>query len=204
LWDVLENIILSQDPDMHVWRLDASGSFSSKSCYKAFFLGAITFEPWKRLWKSWAPPKCKVFLWLALRNKCWTTDCLAMRGLPHPSQCVLCDQEEETVQHILTSCVFARQFWHHLLAALGMSSFAPSNWKSGETKKKGFNSLLILGAWTLWNHRNKCVFEGRSPSIPAALKFFREESKIWCLAGASKLQALIGLDVGLGSGGGLR
>jgi len=97
-----------------------------------------------------------------------------------------------------------------------MSSIAPSldeisfaDWwrkASGRVekpRKKGFNSLLILGAWTLWNHRNKCVFEGRSPSIPAVLKFFREESKMWCLAGASKLQALVGVDVGLGSGGGL-
>ncbi|WVZ52762.1 hypothetical protein U9M48_003790, partial [Paspalum notatum var. saurae] len=176
LWDVLENITLSQDPDLHVWRLGASGSFSSKSCCKAFFLGAITFEPWKRLWKSWALPKCKVFLWLALRNKCWTIDRLAMRGLPHPSQGVLCDQEEETVQHILTSCVFARQFWHHLLAPLGMSSIAPSLdeisfadwWKKAigrveKPRKKGFNSLLILGAWTLWNHRNNCVLKGDPP-----------------------------------------
>jgi len=37
-------------------------------------MGFITFEPWKRLWKSWAPPKCKFFLWLAIRNKCCTSD----------------------------------------------------------------------------------------------------------------------------------
>jgi hypothetical protein len=29
-------------------------------------------------------------------------------------------------------------------------------------KKKGFNSVVILRAWSLWKHRNKCVFDGGS------------------------------------------
>jgi len=35
--------------------------------------------------------------------------------------------------------------------------------------RKGVNSLIILGAWIIWKHRNACVFEGVSPSL----------SKIW-------------------------
>jgi hypothetical protein len=31
--------------------------------------------------------------------------------------------------------------------------------------RKGVNSLIILGAWIIWKHRNACVFEGASPSI---------------------------------------
>ena len=27
-----------------------------------FFHGSITFEPWRRVWRSWAPAKCKIFL----------------------------------------------------------------------------------------------------------------------------------------------
>ena len=58
-----------------------------------FFVGSITFEPWKRLWKSWAPNKCKTFVWLAIRNRCWTADRLQKRGLPHLERCPLCDQD---------------------------------------------------------------------------------------------------------------
>ncbi|GJN09731.1 hypothetical protein PR202_ga27762 [Eleusine coracana subsp. coracana] len=61
LWDCLMNIDLNDNDDQHVWRLDASGCYSAKSAYKAYFRGAITFEPWTRVWKSWAPPKCKMF-----------------------------------------------------------------------------------------------------------------------------------------------
>jgi hypothetical protein len=68
LWDILHKAILSQDDDVHVWRLEGSRQFTSKSAYQAFFNGSITFAPWRRLRKSWAPAKCKLFLWLAIRR----------------------------------------------------------------------------------------------------------------------------------------
>ena len=84
----------------HIWRFDASGTYSAKSIYRAFFYGSVTFEPWRRLWKSWAPRKYKFFIWLVIRNRCWTTDLLARRGLSHPKRCPLCDQE----RRLLNTC----------------------------------------------------------------------------------------------------
>jgi hypothetical protein len=69
--------------DQHIWTPSPSGSFSSKSAYDSFFLGAVSFEPADRIWISWAPPKCKFFLWLAALNQCWIADRLARRGLEH-------------------------------------------------------------------------------------------------------------------------
>jgi hypothetical protein len=134
LWHTLGEVLLSQDADKHVWMHSSSGMFS-KSCYKAFFMGSISFEPRKRLWKSWAPPKCKFFLWLAIRNKCWTTDRLR-RGLQHPVVCVLCDQEQETVQHLLCICSFARQFWHDILFPLSLGT---------KTERKASTASLFWG-----------------------------------------------------------
>ena len=110
--------MLSQDADKHVWMHTSFEQFSSKSCYKAFFMGSISFEPWKRLWKTWAPPKYKFFLWLAIKNKCRTANRLKRRGLQHPLVYTLCDQRQETVQHLLCTCSFARQFWHDILLPL--------------------------------------------------------------------------------------
>jgi hypothetical protein len=121
LWDMLYEMVLSQVVDQHIWRSDVSGQFSSKSAYCAFFNVAISFEPWHRLWKSWAPPKCKIFLWLAIQNRCWMTNGLSKRSLPHP----LCDQADKDVQHLLTSCVFARLFWSRIFIPMGLQELVP-------------------------------------------------------------------------------
>ena len=108
--------------DVHTWVHSSSDQFSA---YRTFFMGAITFEPWKRLWRSWAPLQVKFFIFLAIRNRCWTEDRLVGRGLPHPARCLLCEQAEENVQHILTDCMFAREVWFQLFSRLGITTLAP-------------------------------------------------------------------------------
>lgn len=44
---------------------------------------------------------------------------LARRELPHSERCPLYDQEEESIEHLLASCIFARQFWFQLLETGG-------------------------------------------------------------------------------------
>jgi hypothetical protein len=95
--------------DSHIWRFSASGKYSTKSSYEAMFIGAIQFQPCQRIWKIWVPGKCKFFMWLVAHNKFWTTDLLAKKGLAHTDKCPRCDQEEETINHLFFSCVFARQ-----------------------------------------------------------------------------------------------
>jgi len=203
LWDVLTDVVLQDTEDIHHWKFEASGLFSSRSAYRAFFAGSVGFEPWKRLWKSWAPSKCKTFVWLAIRNRCWTADRLQKRGLPHPDCCPLCDQEEETIQHLLTTCVFARQFWFNILQPLNLSRLAPRHtansfvdwWRKSWKKlqkhlRKGFNSLVILGAWVIWKHINACVFDGTTPNLQGALQSFKDECHLWQISGAKGLAAL--------------
>jgi hypothetical protein len=85
------------------------------------------------------------------------------RRLDHPENCVLCDQEDKTVQHILSNCVFTRQFWHNILTPIGLSSVGPkrrdsdfTEWrrkaltKIPKSKRKGFNSMVILRVWSIW------------------------------------------------------
>jgi hypothetical protein len=78
-------------------RGSSSGCYSAKSAYDVLLYGATGFEHWKRIWKSWAPPKCRFFLWLVAHNRCWTADRLARRNLDHPEACFFCDQEMETI-----------------------------------------------------------------------------------------------------------
>jgi hypothetical protein len=163
------------------------------------FQGTIGFKPAER-GKTWAPGKCKFFIWLVEHDLCWTADRLAKRGLDHPERCPLCDQEAECINHLLVGCVFAKQFWFGLLKFMGLQGVCPmpddlsfeSWWRRSSSRvadplKKGFNSLLILGAWTIWKHRNRCVFDGCSPNLDVALQAAREEAVCWSMAGAKGL-----------------
>jgi hypothetical protein len=143
--------------------------------------GSTSLAGFERMWSTWAPPKCHFFIWLVLHNKCWTTDRLAKKGLPRPNSCPLCDQEREDIHQLLVSCVLARQFWF-LLQRVGLAALSlglddinfEARWsRSGEVVPKdlkdGFNSLVVLGAWSIRRHRNDCVFNGAHPSIARLL-----------------------------------
>ena len=129
---------------------------------------------------------------------------LAKRNLPHPEACPFCDQEEETINHLLIGCVFAREVWTICLQQLGLLHLAPqptavcfSGWwrktvaAAPKEARKGLNSLIILVAWEVWKHCNACVFEKKRPSVQDVLRSVSMEGDLWCSAGASRLQELV-------------
>jgi hypothetical protein len=203
---------LSQEEDHHVWRHEASGLFTSKSCYNVLFFGSAVFEPWERLWKTWAPPKCKFFLWLAIRKSVGQLTGYR-RGGCHTqmyAQCVIKPKRQFSTSLLRA---FARQFWHTVLVALGLEHLTPAadeesfaDWwgkvslRVIKTRKKGLNSLIILGAWCLWLQRNRAVFHGESPSLPRIFRCFSDECVSWAIAGAKEIESL-GLVAALGEVG---
>ena len=205
IWRIVDGLVLQQEvQDQFVWKFTQSGTYTSKLAYNAFFIGTIKFGPWRRIWKSWAPPRCKFFIWLVFHNRCWTADRLARRGLPHPEACPFCDQAEENIHHILVGCVFTQQIWARIFQQLGLLSLAPDIaaarfskwwWSSisavPKDMRKGLNSLIILIAWEIWKHRNSCIFENNRPNVQYVLRAVRDKGSLWCSAGAKKLQELL-------------
>lgn len=81
LWDSLEPIVLNDQLDATIWRWTPSGSFTVKSAYTMLYKGAIQFSGQKLIWKTWAPLKVNIFLWLAFLRRHWTGDRRARHGL---------------------------------------------------------------------------------------------------------------------------
>ncbi|WVZ80002.1 hypothetical protein U9M48_027520 [Paspalum notatum var. saurae] len=161
----------------------------------------------------------------ALSNRCWVSDIkgaltvqvlteylhiwelledrLAKRGLPHQAACPFCDQASETINHVLSSCVVAREAWTLVLHRLNNVVRPPDSdsrlnswWCRAASSlpkvlRKGFNSLVILVTWELWKHQNACIFENVRPDARQVVQAVIEEGHVWCLAGARALQDLV-------------
>jgi hypothetical protein len=65
-------------------------------------------------------------MWLVAHRKVWTSDRLQKKGMDHPERCPLCDQDQETLDHMLIGCVFAREFWFKLLHQVNLQLLAPN------------------------------------------------------------------------------
>lgn len=46
-------------------------------------------------------------------------------GLLDDDVCALCDQEQESEDHLATGCVFAREVWYRVLAPLDLTRLTP-------------------------------------------------------------------------------
>ena len=127
LWVALRAVRLDEGvEDKFIWTWEKSGCYSARSAYRAFFAGQTKAEGVKQIWSSRAPQGCRFFAWLVSKNRCWTGDRLLRRGLPHPAACPLCDQEPETLQHLLLGCVVARQIWSRVVARWGKPGWVPA------------------------------------------------------------------------------
>lgn len=131
-----------------------------------------------------------------MRNRCWTSDRLARRGLPHQATCPFCSQQVETINHILLTCVFARTLWLWIWDALGEPGNAPGTedelveWCSTRVATqcvtRDLKAILTLCLWELWKHRNAIVFDGETPSLQTALRNIDREGRTWRSAGKFK------------------
>jgi hypothetical protein len=192
LWEAVNGVQITEGtPDVVTWRLTASASYSAKSVYDMFFIGRTEMPGARELWATGAPLKHKLHMWLALKDRLWTADRLARRGLQHPPQCVLCCQEDETVEHLTLQCSFSREVWYHLLLPLRMHRHTPSaeaclgTWwpaLSNATPKqhrKEMNTMVVLIARELWLERNSRVFD-KVALLPAELvRRIKAEFHVW-------------------------
>ncbi|WVZ65126.1 hypothetical protein U9M48_014539 [Paspalum notatum var. saurae] len=72
LWVRVQEMSLQPSvQDRLVWRWSQNGEFSVRSAYLAMHAGSLSFPELSLIWKTWAPLRVKIFLWLAWRRRHW-------------------------------------------------------------------------------------------------------------------------------------
>ena len=114
---IVGNAHLSRvDSDKRIWEGDELGHFSCKSFFDLLINSSEedTFVPQKIIWKVGVPLKVKKFAWLASWKKVNTCDMRQRRPnlAISPSWCILCKCDNESIDHVLIHCKFAKCIWY--------------------------------------------------------------------------------------------
>jgi hypothetical protein len=159
----------------------------------------------RELWRANVPPKVKFFFWLALHGRLWTAERRKQHGHQPDATCALCDQMDETGDHLLCSCVYAREVRSRLLATMASIATPPQHdacllgwWMSAredvpQVLRWSFDSLVLLVTWDLWKERNRRTFDHRSATPSELVAAILEEAAAWIGAGYGSLALLTGL-----------
>jgi hypothetical protein len=198
IWEAIDVVPRRpQEEDKFTWIGAANGAYSARDTYRMLCQGGVEFSLFRPLWRSFAPPKCKIFGWLALRYRLWTSDRRMRHGLQdHVSPCYICLQAEDTLDHILMRCPYARQTWFECLGAAGLNIVEPSSdstleawWEAArklvhKKDRRGFDALVILTAFMLWKQRNARVFDNvrQQCNVPQLVVRIKDEFALWMLA----------------------
>ncbi|KAK2384992.1 putative mitochondrial protein [Trifolium repens] len=157
--------------DQLVWDDDMHGNYTVKSGYNLLLQAPIETETsqrdedWKWLWKIHAPPKTKHLLWRICKGCLPTRTRLQQRHVSCPSNCPLCDFEEEDDLHVLFRCENSKSAWqssglYHLIASHIQRDASAKEvilkvCQFNDRNDAGKAAMLI---WILWNNRNNWVW----------------------------------------------
>ncbi|TQE05371.1 hypothetical protein C1H46_008961 [Malus baccata] len=153
------------------WNLEASGLFTSKSYRSLLSNNGIVhyYPPYSQIWKSKAPPKVKILVWLVVNGNLNTCDRIQRRNslmCLSPHWCSLCKAKEEGVNHIFLHCSYSIQLWWKLFQEVKVSWVIPkgcfellgTNFKAlgkGKKSKVLWGCLVSAIFWNIWLERNK-------------------------------------------------
>lgn len=122
-------------------------------------------------WKADSEGKHKFFAWLLVESKILTADKLMSKHWPCNPICSLCNNDQETAEHLVLHCNFARQVWEKMTDWSQQLVQPPQNgiqildWWEKELAhlpkkiRKIKAAMMMYCAWNLWKERNRRVFE---------------------------------------------
>lgn len=166
--------------DFPVWKHTSDGFFSIQSAYLHLFKELNRDPPdfpFCIIWKLQTPPRVNTFLWRVTHNRLMTNSTRFERGISDSASCPRCNQQDESIMHVLRDCEGTLEMWEqlvdpnqwHRFASLGLLQWLEFNLKTDRVGVGDWNWPIVFGSMVhmLWIDRNHYVFSGKS-SIPDA------------------------------------
>lgn len=100
--------------DSLIWTASKDKLFSVKSCYSMLLEELGHWDDiwhWKMIWKTKAPVKVACLGRTAAQRACLTQNNLQKRVFSLCNRCYLCEEDQETVDHLFLHCKFSKHCW---------------------------------------------------------------------------------------------
>ncbi|XP_060190304.1 uncharacterized protein LOC132619404 [Lycium barbarum] len=144
-----------------------------KSLIHQIYIQLLPTSPrtnWRALmFQNSARPKAKFTMWLQCHSRLLTVDRLVKWGTAVETNCVFCQQIDETRYHIFAECPYAKQLWTKLLTWMKIQSSMPNSWTNclhwiiphAKGKSRNAKAMKMVYAefiHTLWLERKAKFF----------------------------------------------
>ena len=111
--------------DRLCWRRSSKEGFKVRSYHKYLSSSAGIAVPWKRIWKTNAPPRVAFLVWVAAMGHILTTDNLRRRHVMVLDWCCMCKENGESISHLLLHCSAAMEIWYFMFSIFGIQWVMP-------------------------------------------------------------------------------
>jgi hypothetical protein len=160
-----------------------NGKFDTAGIYKLLKSRTGDRDPSSNfIWKSAAPPKAKFFLWLLVHGRIQCRANLLRKHIVDSATCEICEDADESSEHIIQGCPFAVSFWE----AIGVSipSQRPirelhTTERPDHIPQEQFGMFINLCCWQLWKRRNGIIFQQETLTKRQVLLACKQEAEVW-------------------------
>jgi len=179
-------------PDTISWVHSEDGRFTVNKLYKKEMgtQQGLRLARWKYVWTSQAPTKIKCFVWLVAKRAYLTHEVLQRKGVQLVPRCFLCNETNETNNHLFLHCRVTGQLWSLFLRLTGNSWTMPEHtadllscWirrGGSKSQKKWWRIIPACIWWSVWKERNGRCYENKSNSIQKVKENCIAYLYFWC------------------------
>lgn len=161
---LLTTINLNEIEDYYEWEVDGkvSDTYSMGKIYEKICLAGASV-PWcESVWNKAGIPRHSFLTWLFVLNRCPTRDRIRGWGFQTDTACVLCNQAEESRDHLFFNCQYSWSIWGRLAPRCGIRP--EQNWdrvlmQIQLTSPRSTTGMLLCLCWQgciywTWGERN--------------------------------------------------
>ena len=151
---------------------------SARSAYAFVFAARPEDRCAIATWKNYAPNRCRLFTWLAFRNRLFTNNRRFRHGMASSNTCPFCD-ELETTSHLLLNCHSFKLLWDNLLGRRHPEvEHIQDIWSNSSIDKVRSTGIIAI-LWSIWKRRNAMVFRAHDEDLYVTLRRSGEDLVFW-------------------------